>query len=281
MLNYREAGHVWVDAAKLILDPPKGVPLSWWPKFTNLTGGLRPHELTLLCAPTGAGKTQFMANMSAQFLIQRVPHFVAPVETGDTDYMARVVSSLDGYDFNRGDAPNLDRFARASEKLEALIGNAPMLVSTHDNRVEIGEMVTLLKYMSQEYGARVALLDNLNFFLKPTSAANQLVEMDSAIHEFVMLAKKIPIHTILVVHPKKTDGGRVVSEFDIKGSSTAVQEAANVILFNRPKPEDVANGTYDNTDREMIFRKVRRRGTSVGQSVWFIFRDGRLEEMKQ
>jgi hypothetical protein len=145
--------------------------------------------------------------------------------------------------------------------------------------VKVEEMVNLLKFMHQENGCKVALLDNLNFFLDVVSSQMEKAEMDSAIHEFVMLVKKIPMHIILVVHPKKTENGRVLSEFDIKGSSTAVQECANVCLFNRPEAKDVEGGRVLFSDRELLFRKIRKRGMNVGRPVWLAFNNGRYQEI--
>lgn len=277
MLNYRPASEVWTRSKKTLLNPPTGPTLRWWPRFNSLMGGLRPNELTLLCAPTGAGKTQLLANISAQLAEDDVAQFIAPVETGDEDYVNRMISSLLKQDINTGESVDEGRLHMISEKFKFLL-DRKILISTYDNRVEPEDMITTLKYMHQEYGVRVAVLDNLNFFLKVVSSQLEKAEMDSAIHEFVILAKKLPMHVILIVHPRKTQDGRVESEFDIKGSSTAVQEAHNVILFNRPKPEDVASGRVGRTDRELTFRKVRRRGTAVGESVWFDFRGGSYRE---
>lgn len=282
MLPFRNEAEVWVDAAKLILDPPKGIMLPWWPKFSNLIGGLRPNETTLLCAPTGSGKTQFIAGIAAQLIAQNVPVFAAPVETGDVDFLIRVHENLERVKIKGNYLSKEESFAvtkRIDEKYYTKRKKFPLYLSVHDNRVPLKEMLLTLQFMSESRFVRVALLDNLNFFLDVTSADNQLVEMDNAIHEFVMLAKKIPIHTVLIVHPKKTDKGRVESEFDIKGSSTAVQEASNVILFNRPKPEDIGNHRIAN-DRELVFKKIRQRGENVNTPVWLSFDNGRYAEIR-
>jgi replicative DNA helicase len=276
-LPYRPLAEVWIDAATVLVDPPKGIPLPWWPTFTHYTGGLRPNELTLLCAPTGAGKTQLLANLSAQLLIQDVPHFVAPVETGDVDFVVRVISVLEGKDFNTGDRFSIEQIQALTTKHEDLL-KRNLFIATYDNRVDVREMINMLTFMHQEHGCQVALLDNLNFFLKVTSAQNERAEMDNAVHEFVMHGKKIPMHKILVVHPKKTDGGRVESEFDIKGSSTAVQEASNVLMFNRPKTQEVDDKLRHRSEREAVFRKIRRRGQYVGYPIWFEFKGGKYTE---
>lgn len=280
MLEYNPISEVWIKATEELALPPKGVALPWWPVFTSYLGGLRPHELTLLCAPTGAGKTQLLANLSAQLAIQSIPHFVAPVETGQVDFVTRMISAIERKDFNTGDAVSGEELLRITEKYRDVVFNKSVLISTYDNRVDIQEMINTLKYMSQAYQCQVAILDNLNFFMKVVSSQMEKAEMDNAIHEFVILAKKLPMHIILIVHPRKTDGGRVESEFDIKGSSTAVQEASNVCLFNRPKKEDLESERKYITDRELVFRKIRKRGIHVGKPIWFGYYGGRFMEVK-
>jgi replicative DNA helicase len=277
-MKYRRLSEVWVDAAQELAFPPRGLPLPWWPTFTRYIGGLRPHELTLVCAPTGAGKTQLLANLAAQVAIQNHAAFAAPVETGDIDFAARVISCIEGRDLNTGDPVSPETLKRITEKHADTVITRDLFIASYDNRVEIEEMVNVLKYMNQEYGVKVAILDNLNFFLKVVSSQMEKAEMDNAIHEFVILAKKLPMHVILIVHPKKTQDGRVESEFDIKGSSTAVQEASNVILFNRPTKQDVADGKRDITERELVFRKIRKRGINVGRPIWFGFDQGKYRE---
>lgn len=277
-MNFKSLSELFPDAMKEVLDPPRGVPLPWYPKLSELIGGLRPHELTLLCAPTGAGKTQFLAGLSAQLCAMDIPHFVAPVETGDLDFVRRVTSQLVREDLNQGERMPVESLQAKTAPVMPLIKKAPLYVADYQDRVDIGEMLTMLKFQVNANRIQVALLDNLNFFLKVTSSTMEKAEMDSAIHEFVILVKKLPIHVILIVHPKKTDGGRVESEFDIKGSSTAVQEAAQVLLMNRPKREDIEQGVRSWTDREFVFRKIRKRGQNVGKSVWMTYQDGRLLE---
>lgn len=280
MLNYRHVGKVWLDAATKLASPPRGISLSWYPQLSRILGGLRPGELTLFCAPTGAGKTQFLANLSAQLVFQGESVFVAPVETGDSDFLIRALSALEKKDYNTNQEFSPECVRQLSKRHSHTVLEKQLYIATYDNRVPVQEMADLLSLVHQEHNVTIAVLDNLNFFLDTVSSQMERAEMDNAIHTFRMLTQKIPIHIILVVHPRKTPNGRVDSEFDVKGSSTAAQEAFNVILFNRPTPEDIASGKRHRTDREMQFPKIRNNGTAVGDRLWFSFSGGRFSEIK-
>lgn len=248
----------------------KAFEMDLWKKFTKATGGFRMNEFSILCGATGVGKTSLLANISANLLTQRIKHFVASVETGHTDFIGRVCSVLLNEDLFEKTEYSKERIEKLKEEMDYIFGaNAPaaLWLSTIDNRMSMDFLIKKLERV-EKLGCKVALLDNLNFFLDVKSAADTLIEMDRAIHELIMFCKRTPMHVILVMHPKKTENGRVESEFDIKGSSTAVQEAHNVFLYNRLAKEDIkipAHYFY----RELKIAKMRKRGKFVGTKMLF------------
>jgi twinkle protein len=240
------------------------VAINEFSELTNLFGGFRMHEFSILCGSTGSGKTSFLANLSAQLLRGGLKHFVMSVECGAVDYLKRVISVLADEDLNTGEAhpkEKIDKIFNDNRKelYSELIEFAP-----YDSRVPIEEVIKDLEWAVAQ-GCKMAFLDNLNFFLQVTSDQNSLVEMDRVTHELIMFAKRNPIHIILVMHPKKTVSGRVQSEFDIKGSSTAVQEASNVFLWNRPDHES----PLSRFDRELYVAKLRKKGVNTGKTIIF------------
>ena len=269
-LNMRET---YLKAIEELARPYPAIPLDGWPIWTKLTGGFRMREYTIFCGPTGAGKTTWLANLSAQLVRQKVKHFVMSVETGHTDYMKRVISALVGRDVNTGDAIPVEQIERINAQVDPHLREDHIEFSLYDNRLSVEQLMADIRFMVQSKGCKVAIIDNLNFFLEVTSAADQVIEMDRVTHSLVMFCKQIDVHVVMVMHPRKPDGrkadGRLESEFDIKGSSTAVQEAHNVFLFNRPRSEDVDSGKRNAWDRELTIRKMRRRGKHVGRTIIF------------
>lgn len=251
-----------------------------WPMWNQLTGGLRPFEFSILCGPTGCGKTTLLANFSQQLVLAGVKHFVMSVETGYTDYVKRWISVMMGKDVNQGDAVSAVDLQQISARCMPHVKKRLINFSLYDDRISKEKLIQDLQFQASQ-GCKVAMLDNLNFFLDGGTDNEIFRAMDDVVHSLIILAKKIPMHLILVMHPKKTEGGRVEHEFDIKGPSTAVQEAHNVFLFNRPKkPEKGEPGTYNDFERELKIAKMRRRGQYVGMKLIFSCEETKYTELK-
>lgn len=265
---YQIASEALTDALTDILVPAPSVKILTMPQFSKLTGGFRPNEFTILCGATGTGKTTLLANWSDSLISQEVPHFVASVETGHHDFLRRIISARVGRDWNTGDAvPLAEIKAALNEEEMNRIKRARLYLSLYDNRFSVETLMNDIQYMVDTHGVKVAFVDNLNFFMEVTAAQQAVVEMDRVIHELIMFCKRTPVHIVMVMHPKKTIDGRVESEFDVKGSSTSVQEAQNCLLFNRPKEEFIEQGIASWYDRELLIAKMRRRGSAVGTRI--------------
>lgn len=250
-----------------MLQPYPSTRLSYFSKLDQMTGGLRAFEFTILCGATGTGKTTLCANLSRDFLEQGIPQFVASVETGHTDYVKRMISAIAGYDWNSGDPVPIDMLKVFNDQNLKKFKADTAWLSLYDNRTKVENLMADIAYVVRNHGVKVAIIDNLNFFLEITSAQNSVIEMDRVIHELIIFCKNVPVHIIMVMHPKKNDNGRVESEFDIKGSSTAVQEAHNILLFNRAHPDLIKSGVASESDREIMIAKMRRKGKFVRRRV--------------
>ena len=259
-----------------LMFPFPSVKLNTWQDFTRMTDGFRTREFTILCGATGIGKTTLLANWSAQLHLQGEPHFIASVETGATDFLRRVVSVLDQSNWNTGEKYSYERVTAMFKKHGDLLRTPGVWLSKYTNRAKVEDLIKDIKLAMELHKVKIAMIDNLNFFMEVTNAQNALVEMDRVIHELIIFCKEHDIHIIMVMHPRKMEGGRVESEFDIKGSSTAVQEAHNVLLFNRPHPDFIQNGMANQSDREITIAKMRRRGRYIGSKLIL----GTVDEVK-
>lgn len=260
-----------------LVNPIPSTQMLEWRMFNEATGGFRPNEFSILCGPTGKGKTTLLANMSAQLLKANTKHCVMPIETGAADFVARVISVFEMKDINDGKAMDKNKAVDISIKHADLVLKENLLLSPHEDRVKVEKLIFDLQE-AHEHGCKVVFIDNLNFLLEVVSAQNAIIEMDRVVHELIMFVKRTPIHIVMVMHPKKTEDGRINSEFDIKGSSTSVQEAQNVFLFNGPSNEQLKSGDAHLHDRFLKIAKMRRRGKFVGSEIKFENFEGKYTE---
>lgn len=264
--HMRPLSKVAVDAYAELISPYPSFKFPMWPNFTKATGGIRTREFSILCGATGTGKTELLANISLQLLSHKIKHFVASVETGDTDYFKRILSAVVEEDLNTGDEVPYAKIQDIRKTHKHFLESDDIHLSIFDNRISLGLLIQELQIAHDKFGCQVAILDNLNFFLEVTTSQNAIIEVDRVIHELIMFCKRTNMHVIMVMHPKKTENGRVESELDIKGSSTAVQEAHNVFLWNRPKDEfTFPHEKY----RELTIAKMRRNGKYVRKKIMF------------
>ena len=272
--NAKSSAQIYADAMKEMAMPYPSTGLDLFPRLTRMTGGFRAREFSILCGATGVGKTSLLSNISATLLTQRVPHFVASVETGATDFLKRVISVLEKKNYNRGEAISLDVLKKIHLVHGGKLATDFLQLSLYDNRFNVETLMADIHWMVKNKGCKIALIDNLNFFMEVTSAQNQVIEMDRVIHNLIIFCKQVDVHLIMVMHPKKTDHGRVENEFDVKGSSTAIQEAHNIFLFNRPHPDLIKQDLASARDREVKIQKMRRMGEYVGQRLVLMSNDG-------
>lgn len=270
-LNMRE---VYLDALRELVTPYPAIQLPDWPMFNDIVGGFREKEFSILCGSTGAGKTTFLANVSAQLLKQGVKHFVMSVETGHTDFMKRVISVLSGADLNTGEAVDPAAMRRIHEMNAKHLEGDAIEFSLYEDRIPVEQLKADILWMVENRGCKIVFIDNLNFFMEVTRAADAIIEMDRVVHELVIFCKQVPVHIVMVMHPRKTDhnsknGTRILDENMIRGSALANQEAHNIFLWNRPDAAMVESGARSNMNRELTISKMRRRGVHTGKTIVF------------
>lgn len=261
-----------------LANPVPSIRMEEFPNFSNLTGGFRAREFSILCGSTGVGKTTFIANLSASLIKQSIPHYVASVETGSVDFVRRVISVYANQDLNTGERIPKDKIFNIHNLYKNFLSTKNLQLALYENRTSVEELMSDLVQAHITHGTKLAIIDNLNFFLEVTRAQDAIVEMDRVIHELIIFCKQIDMHVIMIMHPKKNAANardtRVESEFEIKGSSLAVQEAHNVFLLNRPTPADIIEGYASAQSRELKIAKMRRLGKAVGTRIFFETQNG-------
>lgn len=271
-------GDLYLQTMQELAEPYPSIELANWKMMNDLTGGFRMREFTILCGSTGSGKTTLLSSWAKAFILSQTRCFIMSVETGATDFIKRTMSAFSGYDMNKGRPIDKDKLSIFHNQFGGIFGNDELFLSLYDSRVNPQTVIQDIIWHHKKKNCKIIFIDNLNFLLDVVSQDRSIEVMDKVVHELIMLAKRHDIHIIMVMHPKKTDHGRVESEFDIKGSSTACQEATNIFLFNRPSKSHILSGKYGTFMRQLYIAKLRRKGESVGKSIWLKYQPGSYYE---
>lgn len=267
------------SAVERLHNPPEGIQLPWWDKFNELVGGLLMHELTIVTAPTGAGKTTFLANLVCQAVQRQLSSYVISAEVGNESFMLQMWSAMEQKHLNTGERFSREFAESVRKKWDPIFKQSRILFSQHDDFTEPGVIADEIEEAHRRFNCKLAILDNLNFLTRQGGSSSEMAEQDENVRRWIRLAKRLPVHLFVIAHPKKTQSGRVENEYDIKGSSTLVQEASNVISVNRLSDETLKdNDEHDPTDRQMKFHKLRLRGWNTGKSIVFSYHEGRYKE---
>ena len=247
-------------------------PLAGFPRLTEmLGGGLTTRGFTILTGPTGAGKSTLCSNLWFSLQASGKNVYMSPIEIGYVEQMKSLVSIISGRP-RRELTPEMMPEIR-EKYYPTFFSNRGHVFSKHESRVNHMDLLTELYHNFLTRNTDVAIIDNWNFMLEPAKGQDAISMNDTALHDCIVFTKKIPVHIIMVMHPRKTDGDDdyIKSIYDIKGSSTSIQESTNVLLFNRLETpdEDTPMNVEAKMCREIKCAKARFNGRAVGRKVFF------------
>lgn len=256
---------VFNSAAERASTRKPGVRIPNHKHLSNACDGIRERGFTIICGPSGKGKTTFLANLWHGFHSLGYPIFAAPVENGREDFVDMIVSIVSGK--SRNAMTNGD-WQDVKKGHSPYFANRSHTFSTAESRLSHLDMLTDIYYAYLTRGTKIALCDNWQFMQDFSDERNAMAKSDKALHEMVVFFKHLPIHGFMVMHPNKEGMGRVENGAMIKGSSSSVQEAHNIWLFNPlGEKEDAPFMKEHELCRELKIEKSRYNGRATGSRV--------------
>lgn len=157
--SYRPATMVtFSDIRERILKKPE-YGIAWpWRMMTDVTYGLRMHELYVLAGPTAAGKTEIMKEIIFHLIENKIKVGVFSFEQEAEDTARRLLGSK----FNKKlHIPSSEWWDES--KLNQEIDNLEDYCYLYDNRgtLTLDDVKLNIKYMVKCYGVKFIVIDNL------------------------------------------------------------------------------------------------------------------------
>lgn len=202
-----------------------GTPTGWR-ELDTILGGIRPKELTIISADTGAGKTTFCVNLICNLLHASSHGFwINSWEMDHENIVRKVASNVLGCKFKT------EGFSQCQKKLfrEWMQKNS-VFINPKRSKADIKTLHRQIELASKVYNIKYIMLDHLDYVSDTSSAKEtheKIKEVVSSIHE---LAMEYEVHVFLIAHMKQTDATKPHMGL-IKGSSAIKQYADNVLML--------------------------------------------------
>lgn len=250
----RNAARICVDEIVHFRDLPetfyhardKGIPTGW-KDLDDLIGGIRPKEMTVISADTGAGKTTFSVNLLCN-LIKRHPSGFW-INSWEMDYeviIRKVASVVLGSKFKTQAFTNeqIRAFKAWMQKHNAMI-------NPKRSKADIPTLHKQVELASKVYGVKYVLLDHLDYISATSKEKEGHEKIKDAVVGIHDMAMEFDVHILLIAHPKQLeDGSGKMHMGQLKGSAAIKQYADNILLLQNMAQADLA--TPDNRMKVLI-----------------------------
>lgn len=239
-----------------------------------MIGGIRPKELTVISADTGAGKTTFCVNLICN-LLQGNPYGFW-INSWEMDYeviVRKVASNVLGYKFKT------EGFNQTQKKLfKEWMQKNNVFINPKRSKADISTLRKQIELASKVYDIKYIMLDHLDYVSDTSSAKEtheKIKEVVSGMHE---LAMEYEVHIFLIAHMKQTDSMTKPHMGMLKGSSAIKQYADNVLMLenkNQPSAPDtrmivsVHKNRFFGSRGEVTLRYISERDSYVDNSQVF------------
>lgn len=269
------------DVADKVLEQP-GIGLSWpWQRMTQLTYGIRPHELITIMGGSGLGKTELVSEIFLH-LIQNhnVRCGVMSFEQPPHKTYQRAIGKLLN---KRLHVPGADFDPAEINRLGKEVLDDKLFCYSRAGRVHWDDVRNKLTYYVKALDCKLIVIDNLSSIASKFDI-DERKGIDRAMLELSELVMTLEITIILVCHVSRTDkhrtsfeeGGKVTLR-DARGSEGIGQHSTYVFGLERNTLAEDEATRYITTVRCL---KDREYGTARGQTIQLTFNptNGRLEE---
>ncbi len=236
-----------------------GTPFPW-ESFNKYTYGIRLHEMLILTAGSGIGKTTVFKSIEAHCITQGLKLGIIHIEEQIGKTIRDLMSLVDGKDYSAG--VSKEAFDSFMEKSDVVF---------YDKRKGFEEetITKTLEYMVNGMGCNVIFLDHITAIVDQYNPGEINQRTRKLISNLGKGLSRLPYTLFMISHLRKADGkpheegGRVHLD-DLLGASAIKQWADYVIAIER---DNQAANELEKNRPVARFLKNRHKGEYAGKLV--------------
>ena len=198
-----------------------------WICIDQFLHGLRPGEVTVITADTGAGKTTFCTQMIVNCAMQEIPVWINSWEMKPEVTMRKIASVV-----LRRPMKCTPFSEHENEQFDEWCSRYPVYVNENTMGTDIYEFEKQL-YFAKKLGVEIVMIDHLDYLvnMRREKMHEAIDETVKKLHE---LAFDHRMHFLLICHPRQSlTGSEEIGMHSLKGSSSIKQYADNIIILHR------------------------------------------------
>ena len=209
-----------------------------YPGLNDMLKGIRPAEITTLCAGTGIGKTTLAREITKSLIDQGCSVANVALE----DQMGVAAQALVALDMNiplwqfRFKPPARETIEPSYKKY---VANGKTFYYKHFAGMRVDSLIDNLYYYARAKGCDFIILDHLSIVVSNSEVTNERQAIDNVMTKLAKLVVETGVGLIMIVHLKRPSGdksfstGGQVSIDDLRGSAAIEQLSWNVIGLER------------------------------------------------
>jgi twinkle protein len=255
---------------------------SWpWETLTACTYGKRPHEMYLIGAGTGCGKTDAMKeDIAHNIAVHGEKCMTIFLEEPNLPLtVATVAGKIDGQLYH---VPGVEYDREQYEKTRQLVADNLLLFKVEDS-IEPEDVIDLIREAVEGYGVKHVYLDHVTYLLD-SAGDGDLAATKQLMRSLNDLNKALPFTLYYVAHLRKKDskaksheeGGRITLD-DFAGGKAITQYANFVFGLERSQqdPEEKNLTTF-----RILKDRYTGQGTGITFSLLYDTKTGKKTEIE-
>jgi hypothetical protein len=203
----------------------------------KIIGGWRPHELTVLSADSGMGKSTVAFLMALEQAKMGNASAVISLEEPTQSMIIKQLTHFFGKPYHECTADDIERFRPIAVEASKL----PIYHHHNPGFVDIDELISDLIFEIERHGVKFVVIDHLDFIEAKMgdSFDGDLKYTRHVMKKISNMVKNHPVHVMLIAHTRKKRrlaSGEEISRYtmdDIRGNSDIIKLANNVMFFYR------------------------------------------------
>lgn len=190
-----------ISVEEIMTDAPEGVYVKAFPKLMEKTGGIHRRVMTLVTAPSGAGKTTAVSIISNDIIAQGFKPGLIYLEETAKETVQRMVSEELKVNYLKFKRKPLAVATEEAIRLaySKVTAKNPALLD-HFGSIAIDKLMGKIKYMHEVEKCDYIILDHISMTISGLEVADERKELDMACTEIAAYCASHDVGIIVICH---------------------------------------------------------------------------------